>query len=148
MRYSQARQGRTFVIRLEDGDIVHESIELLARREGVGAGHLIILGGADAGSSLVVGPERSRGVSPVTPMNLALDDACEVAGVGTLFPDECGEPVLHMHIACGRGTDTVTGCIRGGVKVWHVMEAVLVELLDTDAVRRLEPASGFKLLQP
>ncbi len=148
MRYSQARQGRTFVIRLEDGDIVHESIELLARREGVRAGHLIILGGADAGSSLVVGPERSRGVSPVTPMNLALDDAREVAGVGTLFPDDSGAPVLHMHMACGRGTDTVTGCIRGGVKVWHVMEAVLVELLDTDAFRRLEPASGFKLLQP
>ena len=101
MRYSQARQGRTFVIRLEDGDIVHESIELLARREGVRAGHLIILGGADAGSSLVVGPERSRGVSPVTPMSLDLDDAREVAGVGTLFPDESGTPVLHMHMACG-----------------------------------------------
>ena len=148
MRYSQARQGRTFVIRLEDGDIVHESIDLLARREGVRAGHLIILGGADAGSSLVVGPERSRGVSPVTPMSLDLDDAREVAGVGTLFPDESGTPVLHMHMACGRGPDTMTGCIRGGVKVWDVMEAVLVELLDTDAVRRLEPASGFKLLQP
>ena len=148
MRYSQARQGRTFVIRLEDGDIVHESIELLARREGVRAGHLIILGGADAGSSLVVGPERSRGVSPVTPMSLDLDDAREVAGVGTLFPDESGAPVLHMHMACGRGPDTMTGCIRGGVKVWHVMEAVLVELLDTDAARRLEPATGFKLLQP
>ena len=31
MKYSQARQGRTFVIRLEDGDIVHEKIEQFAR---------------------------------------------------------------------------------------------------------------------
>jgi len=28
------------------------------------------------------------------------------------------------------------------------MEAVLVELLDSEAVRKLDPATGFKLLQP
>ncbi len=148
MRYSQARQGRIFVIRLEDEDIVHECIEQLAREEGVRAGYLVILGGADQGSSLVVGPERSRGVAPVVPMHLQLGDAHEVVGAGTIFPDDAGQPVLHMHMACGRKEQTVTGCIRGGVRVWQVMEAVLVELLDTSAVRRLEPATGFKLLQP
>lgn len=148
MKYSQARQGRIFVIRLEDGDIVHEEIERLALEERVGAGFLVILGGADKGSALVVGPEKSRGVSPVTPMNHILDDAHEVAGTGTIFPDDTGRPVLHMHMACGRGTDTVTGCIRGGVRVWQVMEAVLVELLDTKASRALDPATGFKLLKP
>ena len=148
MKYSQARQGRIFVIRLEDGDIVHEEIERLALEEKVQAGFLVILGGADKGSQLVVGPEISRGVSPVTPMNHVLDDAYEVAGSGTIFPDDTGRPVLHMHMACGRETSTVTGCIRGGVKVWQVMEAVLVELLDTNAARRLDPATGFKLLAP
>jgi predicted DNA-binding protein with PD1-like motif len=148
MKYSTARQGRTFVIRLEDGDIVHEEIERLALEEKVKAGFLVILGGADQGSSLVVGPEKSRGVSPVTPMNHVIDDTHEVAGTGTLFPDDTGRPVLHMHMACGRETHTVTGCIRGGVKVWHVMEAVLVELLDTNATRALDPATGFKLLAP
>lgn len=148
MKYSQARQGRTFVIRLEDEDVVHEQIERLALEEKIKAGFLIILGGADRASSLVVGPEKSRGVSPVTPMNHLLDDACEVAGTGTIFPDETGRPVLHMHMACGRETSTVTGCIRGGVKVWQVMEAVLVELVDTDAARVLDAATGFKLLQP
>lgn len=148
MKYSQARQGRVFVIRLEDGDIVHEAIERLAREEGVSAGFLTILGGADGGSALVVGPERSRGVSPVTPMRHTLDDAHEVAGTGTIFPDETGRPVLHMHMACGRETSTVTGCIRDGVRVWQVMEAVLVELVDTTASRVLEPETGFKLLRP
>lgn len=148
MKYSQARQGRIFVIRLEDGDIVHKEIERLARKEDVKAGFLTILGGADSQSALVVGPEKSRGVSPVMPMNHILDDAHEIAGTGTIFPDETGQPVLHMHMACGRKTETVTGCIRGGVKVWHVMEAVLVELLDTSASRVLEPATGFKLLRP
>lgn len=27
MKYSEAKQGRIFVIRLEDGDIVHEELE-------------------------------------------------------------------------------------------------------------------------
>lgn len=148
MKYSQARQGRVFVIRLEDGDIVHEQIERLAREEGVTAGFLTILGGADDGSALVVGPEKSRGVSPVKPMRRVLDDAHEVVGAGTIFPDDTGSPVLHMHMACGRRDATVTGCIRDGVRVWHVMEAVLVELLDTGASRTLDEATGFKLLRP
>ena len=31
MKYSQASLGRVFVVRLEDGDIVHECLERLAR---------------------------------------------------------------------------------------------------------------------
>ena len=27
MKYSEAKQGRVFIIRLEDGDVLHESIE-------------------------------------------------------------------------------------------------------------------------
>jgi predicted DNA-binding protein with PD1-like motif len=148
MKYSQARQGRIFVIRLEDGDIVHEEIERLAREEGISAGFLTIIGGADNGSTLVTGPEQSRGVSPVVAMRHVLDDAHEIAGTGTIFPDDTGRPVLHMHMACGRADATATGCIRDGVKVWQVMEAVLVELLDTAAARLPDPATGFKLLRP
>ena len=35
MKYSQAKQGRTFIIRLEDGDIVHEEIEKFAREKSI-----------------------------------------------------------------------------------------------------------------
>ncbi len=34
MKYSQARLGRIFVIRLEDGDIIHEELEKFAIRMG------------------------------------------------------------------------------------------------------------------
>jgi len=53
-----------------------------------------------------------------------------------------------MHIACGREDETVTGCVRAGVKVWHVLEVILVELTDSTAVRKMEETTGFKLLQP
>ena len=147
MRYSQAKQGRTFIIRLEDGDIVHEEIEKFAREKSIKAAALIILGGADKGSKLIVGPEHGRR-EPIIPMEHILDNVHEIAGTGTIFPDEKGKPVLHMHMACGRKTSSVTGCVRKGVKVWHIMEVILFELVDTTAVRAFEPTTGFELLRP
>lgn len=147
MKYSEAKRGRTFVIRLEDGDIVHEEIERFAREHSISAGTLIIIGGADEGSRLVVGPEDGH-AEPVVPMEHVFENVHEVAGTGTLFPDEDGNPVLHMHMACGRNASTVTGCVRCGVKVWHVMEVVLFELVDSTAVRKFDDAIGFQLLEP
>ena len=147
MKYSQAKQGRTFIIRLEDGDIVHEEIEKFAREKSIKAAALIILGGADKGSKLIVGPEHGRR-EPIIPMEHVLDNVHEIAGTGTIFPDENGKPVLHMHMACGRKTSSVTGCVRKGVKVWHVMEVILFELVDTTAIRAFEPTTGFELLRP
>ncbi|ASQ90770.1 DNA-binding protein [Prosthecochloris sp. GSB1] len=147
MRYSEAQQGRTFIIRLEDGEIVHETLERFAAEKGIRAAALLILGGADKGSRLIVGPRESRS-KPVMPMQHELYEAHEVTGTGTIFPDEDGVPLLHLHMACGREENTVTGCIREGVKVWHVMEVVMFELTGTSATRRPDPEIGFKLLKP
>lgn len=147
MRYTQARPGRVFILRLEDGDIVHETIERFAEEQGIIAASLLVVGGADDGSRLVVGPREDRTL-PLEPMQYALEHAHEVAGVGTLFCDEAGKPLVHMHMACGRAGATVTGCIRSGVKVWRVMEVILQELTDTTAHRAMEQPLGLKLLQP
>ena len=147
MKYSQARPGRIFVIRLEDGDVVHDEIEQFARDQSIVAAALIAVGGVDKGSRLVVGSEQERS-TPVLPLEHILDNVHEIAGTGTLFPDDEGNPVVHMHMACGRKTSTVTGCIRSGVKVWHVMEIILFELVDSTGIRTLDSATGCKLLKP
>ena len=147
MRYSQANYGRVFVIRLEDGDILHESIEQLAKEKNIRAAALVAVGGADQGSRLVVGPEAGRAVD-IRPMHQVLENVHEIAGTGTLFPDDEGQPVLHMHLVCGREVATVTGCVRSGVRVWHVMEVILFELVDSGAQRVYDKATGFKLLEP
>ena len=144
MKYSQAEQGRIYVIRLEDGDIINEEIEKFAREKSIQAAALIIIGGIDKGSKLVVGPEHGR-TAQIVPMEYILDNVREMAGTGTIFPNERGEPVLHMHIACGRESSTVTGCIREGVKTWHIGEVILFELIDTGAVRSPDPVTGFEL---
>ncbi len=148
MKYSEAKLGRIFVIRLEDGEIVHEVIEAFALEHSIHAASLIILGGADEGSRLVVGPENGRGAPPVIPLERVLDDVREVTGTGTIFPDDEGNPILHLHMACGRNSSTITGCIRQGVRVWHVMEVSLFELTGTSARRLRDAATGFKFLVP
>nr|WP_320133445.1 PPC domain-containing DNA-binding protein [uncultured Holophaga sp.] len=147
MRYSEVRQGRTFILRLEDGDLFHECVERFAADQGIRSAALIALGAADAGSRIVSGPAEDRS-EPIVPVEMVLERVHEISGTGTVFPDAEGKPTLHFHLAGGRKGSTFAGCGRRGVKVWHVMEVVLWELLDSTAVRRWERASGFELLQP
>lgn len=147
MKYAEAKSGRVFVIRLEDGDILHEQIEQFAKEKDIKAAYLTVLGGGDRGSVLITGPKDGRS-KKIVPQEEHLDCVHEVVGTGTLFPNEQGETLLHMHLACGRGDSTITGCVRRGVKVWQVMEVILHELVDSTGVRRPDPSTGFELLIP
>jgi predicted DNA-binding protein with PD1-like motif len=147
MKFSQAIAGRTFILRLEDGEILHETIERFAYDHGIARASVIALGGADKGSRLVVGPANGR-AEKIVPVETVLDNVHEIACVGTIFPDSTGKPVLHMHAACGRNESTVTGCVRRGVKVWHVLEVIVYELVNATACRALDGSTGFELLQP
>lgn len=146
MKYSECKPGRIFVICLENGDVVHQEIEQFARNQSIKAASLIIIGGADKGSKLIVGPE-TRAAKPVSPMSVVLENVHEIVGAGTIFPDQKGNPVLHMHMACGRNSSTLTGCIRSGVKVWHTMEVILFELLESEGRRVFDSETGFTLLK-
>jgi len=149
MRYSESKQGRVFVIRFENGEIIHESIEKFAVQHSVNAASLVVVGAIDAGSKLVVGPKEGR-TKEIEPVIYVTEEVHEVTGTGTLFVDNGGMPFLHMHLACGRGISTVTGCIRSGVKVWHILEVILSELIDCEARRVSSAVFGnkFKLLEP
>lgn len=147
MKYSEAILGRVFIVRLEDGEIVQEQIENFATEQGILSAKVQLLGGVDKGSQLIVGPLESRS-STITPMIITLDDMHEAVGNGTIFQDEKGKPILHCHLTCGRNDKTLCGEIREGVKVWHVMEAIITELENCNAVRKFDEATGFELLQP
>ncbi len=144
MQYTQAKRGRTFVIRLQDGEILHEEIENFAKSHAIQAATVMAVGGADVNSRIVVGPENPR-TYPVVPMEHLLKNVSEITGTGTIFPDENGGPVLHMHLAFGHKEKTITGCVRRGVRVWHVMEIVIDELI-CNSKRLLDTKTGFKLL--
>ena len=147
MKFSEASQGRVFVLRLEDGEIVHETVEKFAIEKGINAAAVIILGGADKGSRLVVGPLDGRS-DKVVPMGTVLGDVHEMTGTGSIFPNEEGTPKLHMHISMGRNERALTGCARNGVKVWLIAEIIIFELVGSSATRKLDRATGFELLDP
>jgi uncharacterized protein len=138
--------GRVFVLRLEDGDQLPDCVERFAAERGVSQGFCALVGGIGSGR-IVVGPEDTVTMPPV-PVLLALVGAHEAAAVGTLFPDESGQPRLHMHATFGRGETVKTGCIRPGIDIWTIGEFVLMEIRGVDLIRKRDTATGFELLAP
>ncbi len=146
MRYAQVEPGRIFVLRLEHGETIHVCLEHFARQQEITAAALTVLGGAETGSTLITGPQHGQ-LRPVQPMYHTLSDVHEVVGAGTIFPDSQGKPLVHLHLACGRMQDTVTGCIREGVVVWQILEIVLQELINCQALRQHDSELGLGVLQ-
>ena len=146
MQYQEGSIGRVFALRLEEGDRLPDSLEAFARDQNLAAAMVIYVGGAKGGSRLVVGPDASRR-DAIVPLVHTLAGITEVLGVGTLFPNDQGEPVLHLHAATGREGGATVGCSRAGVDVWLVGEVIILEILGTNGRRLPEAPSGFSLLQ-
>ena len=136
-----------FIIRLEQGEVIQEVLERFVEEKGIKAAALILVGAADKGSRIVVGPQDAD-ARPVVPLGYTLTDVHEMTGSGTLFPDEEGHMMLHVHAAFGRDGKATMGCIRRGVVVWQILEVVMIELLGSEAVRKKDTPTGFELLEP
>lgn len=145
VKASEGSVGRVFILRLDDGDTIPDCIERFATDKRINTAQVILLGGI-GGGKVVVGPENSANMPP-KPIMLPVDEAHEVMAVGLIAADEGGKPVLHVHGALGRAGHTLIGCLRPGVATWLVGEAIVVELLGTTAIRRLDEKSGFTLLE-
>ncbi len=145
MQYRNGSFGRVFLLKFEDNDDLLAEIKRLARTEKVNVGTIMLLGGMRS-AGVVAGPKEA--VIPPEPLWKEFQDAREVLGFGTLFyKGEGDEPVLHLHAAIGRGGETITGCIRRDDKVFLVMEAVVTEILGTDACKEHDAATGVAMLK-
>ncbi len=143
MEYQVGKTGRVIVARGFDGDNVYAEIERIAAAENIRCASVIMVGGLRTGK-VVVGPRTPDDITD--PIMREFDDAREIAGVGTIFCDDEG-PKLHLHGAIGRGDEVIAGCPRGGATVFCLLEVVIVELLDIDATRAVDPAIGLKVLR-
>ena len=142
MQIAEGRVNRVFIIRLEDGEQLPQTVEAIAREKSIHIGLVLLVGGARDGT-LVVGPETTT-PHPI-PMLRAFTDGHEILGIGTLADGTQG-PELHMHASLGRGDEARTGCIRKGIHTYLVGEIVILELSGFQASRTLDPVSGFHLL--
>ncbi|MDR0523384.1 MAG: DNA-binding protein [Candidatus Methanoplasma sp.] len=145
MKSAEASLGRVFVLRLEAGEVLHEAIEGFARANGVRSALLTATGGIGPGSRITVGPKDLPG-DEIVAETATLDKPHELTATGTLFPDEDGNPMIHMHGSAGRDGTVVTGCLRAGVIAWLVLEVTIAEISGDGMVRRTDPRSGMKIL--
>ncbi|ODA38751.1 hypothetical protein DSBG_4476 [Desulfosporosinus sp. BG] len=47
----------------------------------------------------------------------------------------------------GRNIETVTGCTKEGITIWHIGEVIIFELKNSSALRKVDPITGFELLE-
>ena len=146
MNYTEAKLGRIFILRLHQGERLHEVIEKFATQKQVKSALCFFLGGAEDKSKIVVGPKDGKALPP-EPMVTLLKGVHEACGVGTIFADEQGQPKLHMHASFGRNDTAVTGCVRMGVDVWQIGEVVILELAGSSAKRAKSKDTGFEFLE-
>jgi len=146
MNYSEGKLGRLFVLRLHDGDRVHEVLESFASEKKISNALCFFLGGVKEESKIVVGPKKGSTIPPV-PMITLLKGVHEAQGIGTIIKNEKGKPKLHMHTSFGRENNTITGCIRMGVDVWRIGEVILLELNDIVATRIKDTETGLEFLE-
>ena len=143
MEYRTGKTGRIIVVRFSDGDDVLGGLAEIARREDIRAASFNLVGGMKKGR-FVVGPETER--MPPVPVWRELTESHEAVGFGTIFW-QGDQPKVHFHGAYGKHDSVKAGCLREGSEAFLVLEAVVTEILQVDAVREMDPASGMVLLR-
>ena len=143
MQYDIAKPGRIIAARLYEGEDLYESLEGLAAQENIKAAAVLITGGLTEAEVTV----RAKQTKPKLVGDVRhFDGPGETFGVGTIYCDDTG-PKLHIHTAIGKGEDSLTGCPRGGAKIFLILEVTIIEIVGLDARREFDPGSGLKLLK-
>jgi len=131
------------LVKFENKDILIPNLAALSKREKIKAASVIFIGALREGD-LVTGPRKP--VIPPQPNKLTFKDGWEVMGLGTIFTNAKG-PQIHIHASMGKKRKVLTGCVRGGSKVFLVIEAVILELKGVKASKDIDPKTGLNLLR-
>ncbi len=143
MEYTVGSVGRVVVARLFEGEDLHESIGLIARKEEIRCAAVLITGGFRE-SHIVVGPRQEE--PKIEPRFQVFAGPGEVLGVGTLFWNDI-EPKLHIHTAIGKDGESLVGCPRHDTRTFLILEVTIIEIAGIDAVRQFDPKAGMNLLR-
>jgi len=141
MQYSEGRIGRIFMIRIDDGEDLLESIQHFVVSHEIRSGLVLFLGAFRQGS-LVTGPQEL--VIPPIPHFEHITGGWEIFGIGTIYRGE-GGPKIHYHMTAGKGKESITGCLRDKATIYLVIEAVLFEFLGIYGKKMEDPITGITL---
>ncbi|RQW79616.1 MAG: DNA-binding protein [Methanothrix sp.] len=142
MQYSEGRLGRVFVLKMDDGEDLIESLQKFLREKEIGSCMALFIGALREGRA-VTGPEQP--VIPPVPHFVNFDDGWETFGMATVYPSADGLK-LHIHSALGRGEEALTGCIREKANVYLTVEMVIFEFSGLKAARTWDEKAELFLL--
>jgi predicted DNA-binding protein with PD1-like motif len=144
MRYSEAKLGRVFYLRVDHGEDLLVSLESFITGMKISSGIIHFLGATREGR-IVTGPKEA--VLPPDPSFESYRGGWEVFGLATITPGSDG-PHLHLHGSVGRMREVLTGCLREKAEAYIVVEAIIIELTGADIFRRNDPVTGLELPEP
>ena len=134
MQYTEGQLGRVFVVRIDNGEDMLQSIRTFIAEKDIQAGSIMFLGALMNGR-MVTGPEEP--VIPPVPHFVMFEGGWEVFGVGTIYPGE-GGPHVHFHASVGRSGHALTGCLREYATTYLIVEAVIHEFVGLTARREFD----------
>ncbi|MEA3399603.1 MAG: PPC domain-containing DNA-binding protein [Armatimonadota bacterium] len=131
--------GRTIVVRLDDGDLLLESLQQVAEDEGLDCAAIVTGFGALKRTHIHVGdwcelPPRNRYVVHEGPMEL-----CQIAGL-------IADGQVHAHITASDAETTLGGHLEPQTIVLYLCEIVL-QVLPGLSVTREMSSDGLPLLR-
>ncbi|MFH1898846.1 MAG: DUF296 domain-containing protein [Candidatus Desantisbacteria bacterium] len=142
MQYQEGKIGRVFAIRFDHREDLLSNLKELIITENIQAGMIFFLGALEK-VQMVTGPERVS-VPPI-PVWTSFADGREVFGIGTIFWDD-KTPNIHIHFSAGRGKDILLGCLRREAKIYLVIEAFLIEVIDLNVQKQYINELGISML--
>lgn len=123
MKFKETNQsGRIFVIKLEEGDEVVDSLKLFVKEHKIKGGFFTAIGALSKGTLSFYNAEKK------TYDNTTYDEDLEVTSLIGNVAWKDGEPIIHPHITLGRGNNSAIAGHCGSPSIVSVaMEFYLVE---------------------
>ncbi len=134
MQYTEGQIGRVFVVRIDNGEDMLQSLRQFILDKNIQSGSIQFLGALMNGR-MVTGPEEP--VIPPVPHFVMFEGGWEVFGVGTIYPGE-GGPHIHYHASVGRSGHALTGCLREKAITYLIVEAIIIEFTGLSARREFD----------
>jgi hypothetical protein len=139
--FTADKVGRSVVLRLDQGDLVLESIEKVLEETGIQQG--VVISGIGTLDQSVLHMVTTTGYPAVEYFDKKVDQPLEVVSIQGYIAD--GMPHLHMMISDRNGA--LGGHLEHGCRTLYLCEIVIMEYLDIDVQRMMDKKQINKLVR-
>lgn len=138
--FSIPKAGRAFVLRLDQGDYVLESINDLIKKEGIN--DAVVVSAIGTLDRCVLHMVTTTGYPPVEHFERWEDKPLELSSIDGIIAD--GKP--HLHAVVADREKAYSGHLEEGCRVLYLAEIVIVELVGANLSRIYDKNHILKLI--